>query len=113
MMSCGRRWREGRFIGLVAILGLVLFGCAETRSQIQTEFREGRIAQQNYEAGKAKYRARDYAAAVPLFQRTLSLDPQYDDAEIYLGWSYYHLGQYPDATLHFRQVAVRQPRWES
>jgi tetratricopeptide (TPR) repeat protein len=112
MMNCGRRWREGRVIGLVITIGVVLVGCAETRSQIQTEFREGRIAQQNYDAGKGKYRARDYAGAVPLFQRTLSLDPKYDDAEIYLGWSFYHLGQYPDATRHFRQVVARQPRWE-
>jgi len=32
---------------------------------------------------------------VPLFQRTLPPDLQYDDAEIYLGWSYLHLGRYP------------------
>ena len=93
-------------------LGVVVVGCAETRSEIATGFRDARIAQQNYDAGKGKYRAGDYAGAVPLFQRTLSLDPQYDDAEIYLGWSYYHLGKYPDATRHFRQVVARQPRWE-
>jgi tetratricopeptide (TPR) repeat protein len=112
MRNPGRRGREGRVLGLVLILGLVLVGCAETRSEIATSFREGRIAQQNYDAGKAKYRARDYAAAVLLFQRTLALDPQYDDAEVYLGWSYFHRGQYTDATQHFRQVTVRQPRWE-
>jgi len=54
----------------------------------------------------------DYASAIPQFERTLSLDPKYDDAEIYLGWSYYHLGKYPDATRHFRRVVARQPRWE-
>lgn len=112
MRNLGRRSREGRVFGLVLILGLVLVGCAETRSEIATSFREGRIAQQNYDVGKAKYRARDYAAAVPLFQRTLSLDPHYDDAEVYLGWSYFHLGQYADATQHFQQVTARQPRWE-
>src|SRR5512136_834812 len=106
------RGRPARTLALVATLAALLVGCAETRSEIATSFRDGRIAQRNYDAGKAKYRARDYAAAVPLFQRTLSLDPQYDDAEIYLGWSYFHLGQYPDATHHFRQVTVRQPRWE-
>jgi tetratricopeptide (TPR) repeat protein len=112
-MTPGLWGRIARALVLAATLAVLLTGCAETRSQIQTEFREGRIAQQNYEAGKAKYRARDYAAAVPLFQRTLSLDPQHDDAEIYLGWSYFHLGRYQDATQHFRQVTVRQPRWES
>ena len=94
-MTPGLWGRIARALVLAATLAVLLTGCAETRSQIQTEFREGRIAQQNYEAGKAKYRARDYAAAVPLFQRTLSLDPQHDDAEIYLGWSYLHLGRYP------------------
>jgi tetratricopeptide (TPR) repeat protein len=111
-MNLGRRWREGRLIGLVISLGLVLVGCAETRSEIKTVFREGRIAQQSYDAGKAKYDAGDYARAIPQFQRTLSLDPKYDDAEIYLGWSYYQLGKYPDAARHFRQVVARQPRWE-
>ena len=111
MMNCGRRWRAGRVVGLVITLGVILVGCAATRSEIQTEFREARIAQQNYEAGKVKYRAGDYAGAVPLLQRTLSLDPQYDDAEMYLGWSHYHLGRYPDASRHFRQVVARQPRW--
>jgi len=111
MLNCGRRWRDGRVVGLVITLGVILVGCAATRSEIQTEFREARIAQQNYEAGKVKYGARDYAGAVPLFQRTLSLDPQYDDAEMYLGWSHYHLGRYPDASRHFRQVVARQPRW--
>lgn len=112
-MTHGPWGRTASALVLGATLTVLLTGCAETRSGISTSFREGRIAQQNYEAGKAKYSARDYAAAVPLFQRTLSLDPQYDDAEIYLGWSYFHLGRYPDATHHFRQVTVRQPRWES
>ena len=111
MLNCGRRWRDGRVVGLVITLGVILVGCAATRSEIQTEFREARIAQQNYEAGKVKYRAGDYAGAVPLLQRTLSLDPQYDDAEMYLGWSHYHLGRYPDASRHFRQVVARQSRW--
>ena len=112
MRTLGRQSRAGRVLGLVLLLGLVLVGCAETRSEIATSFREGRIAQQHYDAGKAKYRARDYAAAIPLFQRTLAHEPQYDDAEVYLGWSYFHLGRYADATQHFRQVTVRQPRWE-
>jgi tetratricopeptide (TPR) repeat protein len=29
-----------------------------------------------------------------------------------LAWSYYHVGNYPQATRHFRQALVRQPRWE-
>ena len=111
-MTQGRRGRTARTFAAAAIFAALLAGCAETRSEIATSFRDGRIAQQSYDAGKAKYRARDYAAAVPLFQRTLSIDPQHDDAEIHLGWSYFHLGQYSDAAYHFRQVTVRQPRWE-
>ncbi len=111
-MTHGTRGRDARTLALVAALAVVLVGCAETRSEIKTSFREGRVAQQNHEAGKSKYRAGDYAGAIPLFQRTLALDPKYEDAEIHLGWSYYHLGKYPDAARHFRQVVARQPRWE-
>lgn len=106
---CGR---DARIVVLAAAFGVVLGGCAETRSEFKTAFREGRIAQQTYKVGKAKYDAGDYAGAIPQFQRTLSLDAKYDDAESYLGWSYYHLGKYQDATRHFRQVLARQPSWE-
>lgn len=111
-MTHGRRGRDARRLALAAALGVVLVGCAETRSEIQTSFREGRIAQESYYAGKAKYDHGDYAGAIPHFERTLSFDPKYDEAEVYLGWSYYHQGKYPDATRHFRQVVARQPRWE-
>jgi len=111
-MTHGLRGRDARRLALAAALGVVLVGCAETRSEIKTVFREGREAQRSYEAAKAKYDAGQYASAIPQFQRTLSLDPKYDDAEVYLGWSYYHLGQYPDATRHFRRAVTRRPRWE-
>jgi tetratricopeptide (TPR) repeat protein len=94
------------------ILGLVLVGCADLRSEVTTFYRDSRAAQQAYDAGQAKYQTGDYAGAIPYFQRALSIDPKYDDAEIRLAWSYYHSGKYPDATRHFLQVTTRQPRWE-
>lgn len=108
----GRCCREGKSLGLVMILGLVLAGCADLRSEVATSYRNSRAAQQAYDEGKAKYQTGDYAGAIPNFQRALSIDPKYDDAEIRLAWSYYHSGKYPDATRHFRQVTARQPRWE-
>ena len=52
----------------LADYAVVLMTAAARRpagERLSATFREGRIAQQNYEAGKAKYRTRDYAAAVP------------------------------------------------
>ena len=97
---------------LAVWLGGSVAGCAGTMAGVSTTFKEGREAQRNYDAGKARYEASDYTGAIPHFQRTLSLDPRYDEAEAHLAWSYYHLGKYPDATRHFRQVVARQPRWE-
>jgi Flp pilus assembly protein TadD len=83
-------------------------GCAATRAEIATTFKEGREAQRHLDEGKAKYEAGDYAGALPHFQRTLVLDPRYDAAEAHLAWSYYQLGRYPEATRHFRQA---HPDW--
>jgi tetratricopeptide (TPR) repeat protein len=102
-------WR--RAVLTLALAG-VLTGCASTLSNIGTTFQKGHEAQGYYIAGKEKYEAGDYAGAIPHFQRTLFLDPKYDEAEATLAWSYYHLGNYPEATRHFRQVVARQPRWE-
>jgi tetratricopeptide (TPR) repeat protein len=33
-------------------------------------------------------------AAIPQFQRALAFRPDFDDAEAYLAWSYYHIGKY-------------------
>ncbi len=111
-MNHGMRRQRVRNVALAAALGFGLMGCAGTISEVKTFYREGREAQRNYDEGKAKYEAGAYAEAIPHFQRTLALDPKYDDAKAYLAWSYYHLGKYPDATRLFREVLARQPRWE-
>ena len=111
-MTRGIRCRDAGAVCLALALGMLLAGCAGTMSDVATTYKEGREAQRNLDEGKAKYDAGDYAGAIPHFQRTLALDPKYDDAEAYLAWSYYHLAKYPDATRHFRQVVARQPRWE-
>jgi tetratricopeptide (TPR) repeat protein len=105
------RHRWGRAVLALALAG-VLAGCASTLSNFGTSLQRGREAQGHFFAGKEKYAAGEYAGAIPHFQRTLFLDPKYDDAHAYLAWSYYHLGNYPEATRHFRQVVARQPRWE-
>lgn len=112
-MTGQRRKRAN--IGAVLLLGLaVLFGgCGGTTwSQITEKFEQGYRAQRSYEDGLERYRARDYAGAVPQFERALALEPTFDDAEAHLAWSYYQTGEYAQATRHFRLTIERQPRWE-
>ncbi|MBI2000223.1 MAG: tetratricopeptide repeat protein [candidate division NC10 bacterium] len=107
--------RKQANIGAVLLLGLaVLFGgCGGTTwSQVTEKFEEGYRAQRSYEDGLERYRARDYAGAIPLLQRALALEPTFDDAQAHLAWSYYHAADYAQATRHFRLTIERQPRWE-
>jgi tetratricopeptide (TPR) repeat protein len=91
----------------------VLFsGCGGVMSQVSETFERGRRAQVSYDHGLKLYQAKDYAGAIPQFQRALAYEPAFDDAEAHLAWSYYHVGKYPQATRHFRQAIARQPRWE-
>jgi tetratricopeptide (TPR) repeat protein len=86
---------------------LLLGGCAGSMTQIQDGFQ----AQRAYNAGLERYQVKDYAEAITQFQRAVTLDPQFDDAEARLAWSYYHSEQYAPATRHFRQALLRQPQW--
>jgi tetratricopeptide (TPR) repeat protein len=103
---------HGRVVGLGLALGLLLSGCGGMLSQISERFENGRRAQISYHDGLDLYQSKEYAGAILQFERALSLQPDFDDAEAYLAWSYYHVGKYPEATRHFRRVISRQPRWE-
>jgi tetratricopeptide (TPR) repeat protein len=81
-------------------------------AQLPARFQAGYQAQRSYEAGLEPYNAKDYAGAIPRFQRALALEPSFDEAEAYLAWSFYYTARYTEATRHFRQVLLRQPRWE-
>ncbi|HSB82852.1 MAG TPA: tetratricopeptide repeat protein [Candidatus Methylomirabilis sp.] len=111
MTSLSRR----RVVLLAAMglaLGLGVAACASTWSRVGQQVRQNWNAQRSYGDGLDRYKARDYAGAIPLFQRALSLDPTLDDAASHLAWSYYHAGKYPDATHQFEQAILRQPKWE-
>ncbi len=57
------------------------------------------------ELGKLRYRAKDYSAAIPLFQRRIALDPNNDEAYYYMGLSYKELKRYPEALEALRTAA--------
>jgi tetratricopeptide (TPR) repeat protein len=102
----------GLVVGCTVVLALLLSGCSGMLSQVSERFEKGRRAQISYNDGLELYQAKDYARAIPQFERALAFQPDFDDAEAYLAWSYYHIGKYPQATRHFLQVISRQPRWE-
>jgi len=91
-------------LALTLGVGFVASGCAAMAQSLQ--------AQRSYDQGQERYKAKDYAGAIPYFERALSAQPDLDDAEVSLAWSYYRVAKYPEATKHFRQVLVRKPQWE-
>jgi len=93
-------------------LAVSVVGCGTTMAQVSTALQQAYEAQRAYGRGLDRYHAKDYAGAIPYFQRALQLQPSLDDAEAYLAWSYYHSGNYARATFHFRQAIARQPKWE-
>jgi tetratricopeptide (TPR) repeat protein len=98
-----------RIVALGVALVLLVAGCGGLRSQVSQQFTQARRAQVSYHDGLARYEAQDYRGAIPLFERALANDPTFDEAEASLAWSYYHVGNYPQATRHFRQALARQP----
>ncbi len=96
---------------LVLALSVLAGGCS-TMAQLPAKVQAGFQAQRSYEAGLEQYNAREYAGAIPHFQRALDLEPTFDEAAAYLAWSFYYTEEYAEATRHFRQALLRQPRWE-
>ena len=112
MMRLFRSWFAYFAIMVSVPLGLLLAGCSGTLAQVAANVERSNQAQRSYGAGMARYKAADYRAAIPHFNRALELDPTFDDAEASLAWSLYHEGDYVEAIRHFRQALTRQPKWE-
>lgn len=100
-----RKWMGHVVVLFTLQLTLLLASCGSTLAQ-------GFHAQRAYDRGLDRYKVRDYAGAIPFFQRALELQPTLDDAEAFLAWSYHHTGNFAEATRHFRQAIARQPKWE-
>lgn len=102
--------RKGKAVVLFGLLLVILLtGYSSTLAKAIPRQWESSQAERSYTEGLDRYKAKDYSGAIPLLQRALELEPEFDDAESYLGWSLYRIGRYPEATLHFRQVILRQP----
>jgi tetratricopeptide (TPR) repeat protein len=91
-------------LALTIGIGFVASGCAAMTQSLQ--------AQRSYDQGRERYQAKDYAGAIPHLERALGAQPDFDEAEALLAWSYYHVAKYPEATKHFRQALARKPQWE-
>ena len=99
-------------LGVPVVSALMFSGCGSTVREVSTSLQKGMEARQAYQAGHERFAAGKYKDAIPHFLRTLSLEPDFDEAEADLAWSFYHTGRYEDAIRHFRQALRRQPRWE-
>jgi tetratricopeptide (TPR) repeat protein len=58
------------------------------------------------ELGKLRFREKDYAGAIDIFQRRIRLDPNNDEAYYYIGLSYKEMKQYDAALAALRQAAA-------
>ena len=67
-------------------------------------------AQGDYDAGVAKYKAGDYAAAADLFSRSIKARPLFNDAYYNIGLSYYYLGQYDKAVENLTRYTTKSPK---
>src|SRR5262249_12479090 len=59
--------------------------------------------------GIAKYRVKDYPAAVATLSRRIALDPNNDEAYYYRGLCHKELKQFPEALADFRQGVALAP----
>src|SRR5512136_1441214 len=98
MPLCQRQVGRIAWSGLA--LALLLAGCSGLTAQVAQDWTRARQAQRSYEEGRARYEAKDYRGAIPFFVRALANDPTFDEAEADLAWSYYAVGDYPQATRH-------------
>ena len=55
-------------------------------------------------------KAGDYAAAIPLLEKTLSAEPKNADALNYLGYSHRKLGDRENALAHYRKALALEPK---
>lgn len=69
-------------LAAVLSLGLALSvgGCGNTMAELPSGLEAGYAAQRSYDDGLDRYKAGDYAGAIPLFQRALQLKPDFADA---------------------------------
>ncbi len=58
------------------------------------------------EAGKLRYRQKDYPGAIGLLGRRIALDPLNGEAYYYTGLSYKEMGQFPEALAALQQAAA-------
>jgi len=62
-----------------------------------------------FQLGLLQYMSGDYAGAAPTLAQAVKLQPDYANAEYFLGLSYARLNRLPDAAAQFQALAVTNP----
>jgi len=62
-----------------------------------------------FQLGLLKFNAQDFVGAIPAFQESIKLSPQYANAKYYLGLSYEVTGQRPKAIQEFQDLKASNP----
>lgn len=67
-------------------------------------------ADPNFTEGKKAIDAKNWAAAIPLFQQVVAKDPQNADAFNWLGYAYRNQGDYTQSFAHYEKALAIDPR---
>ena len=85
--------------GIIAIVVLVLAGCATTGSEDKTKMAEG-----YYDRGISHLQMKDYEKATVEFQRSINTDPKYKMSYYAMGVVYDMMGKQADAEKYYKEA---------
>jgi tetratricopeptide (TPR) repeat protein len=85
------------------------FASLPAEAELEEFYRESRRAQYYYEVACAQQEHENYVAAAAAFSQTLRLHPDFEEAELRLGFCQLRLGQYEEARRALNRAALTRP----
>ncbi|UCH79359.1 MAG: tetratricopeptide repeat protein [Candidatus Coatesbacteria bacterium] len=85
------------------------FASLPAETELEEFYRESRRAQYYYEVGCAQQERENFVAAAAAFSQVLRLHPDFEEAELRLGFCQLRLGQYEEARRALDRAALTRP----